>query len=60
AAQSGDLAVGQSVTAAGTAGTDGSIVANNIQIGAPARPAGTPPAAPADENQEEPAVQPVM
>lgn len=60
AAQSGDLAVGQSVTAAGTAGTDGSIVANNIQIGAPARSAGTLPAAPADENQEDPSIQPVM
>ncbi len=60
AAQPGDLAVGQSVMAAGTAGADGSIVAGNIQIGAAARPAKTPPAAPADENQEEPAVTPVM
>lgn len=32
-AQAGDLAVGQYVSAAGTAGADGSIVANNIQIG---------------------------
>lgn len=60
AVQAVDLAIGQSVTAAGTAGTDGSIVASNIQIGAPARSAGIPPAAPVDENQEEPAVQPVM
>ena len=62
AAQSGDLTVGQSVTATGTAGTDGSIVASNIQIGTSARQGGMPmPGASVNnERQEEPAVQPVM
>lgn len=41
AAQADDLAIGQNITAAGTAGADGSIIAQNIQIGAPERSAGT-------------------
>lgn len=53
AAQSADLAVGQSVTATGTAGTDGSIVANNIQIGAANRGEFRRP-------QEENAPEPIM
>ena len=60
AAQAGDLAIGQNITAAGTAGVDGSIIAQNIQIGAPERSAGALPTVPAGGKQEESAAKPVM
>jgi len=57
-----DLTAGKNIVATGTANSDGSIVAANIQIGAPARQGGMPmPGAPADnEKQEDPAIQPAM